>query len=308
MSHRPLLRRVLRGTLILVVLAVSLLPHPPQGPPGPPVGLGGAPGAAPLPGAPVPGDSRFLVLGLTQDRLRTDTVMVVQYDEAHRQVRILGVPRDIGIRLPRIGTTKLAHAYSTGGVGRARAAVMALLGIPIAHYVVFSLPALRRLVDLIGGVPITVEKRMVYTDRQQGLFINLQPGPQVLDGAKAEQYLRFRNDPEGDIGRIRRQQHFLRAALAAVHRPAVWVRLPYIAETARQQVETDLTKTQILLWIRRAEGLTPEAVSAHTIEGRPVVRWDDLARMRLDFWQPDPEDLRAKVRWLVTGTPPLTKP
>jgi LCP family protein required for cell wall assembly len=315
-SRHPTAQRALRSLAVLVLLSLFVLPRPASGPtPAPQAAAGGAGrGAAPAPSqaarAPVPrGDARFLIVGLTQDRRRTDTIMVVQWDDARHQARILGVPRDTGVRLAGIGTTKIVHAYATGGVGRARAAVTRLLDIPIAHYFVFSLPAMRHLVDLIGGVPLTVEKRMVYTDRQQDLFINLYPGPQVLNGARAEQYLRFRNDPEGDIGRIRRQQHFLRAALAAVRRPAVWVRLPQIAEAARAEVETDLTNSQILGWMRRVQGLSPDAISAYTIEGRPVVRWDDLARMRLDFWLPDPDDLRAKVRWLLTGAvPPPTKP
>lgn len=315
MSRHPTAQRALRGLAVLVLLSLCVLPRPASGPPAHQAAAGGGGrGAAPARSeavrAPAPrGDARFLVVGLTQDRHRTDTIMVVQWDDARHQARILGVPRDIGVRLAGIGTTKVVHAYATGGVGRARAAVTQLLDIPIAHYFVFSLPAMRHLVDLIGGVPLTVEKRMVYADRQQELFINLSPGPQVLNGARAEQYLRFRNDPEGDIGRIRRQQHFLRAALAAIRRPGVWVRLPRIAETARAEVDTDLTNSQILGWMRRVEGLSPDAISAYTIEGRPVVRWDDLARMRLDFWQPDPDDLRAKVRWLLTGAvPPLTKP
>jgi len=259
--------------------------------------------------APIPrGDARFLVVGLTQDRQRTDTVEVVQWDDAHHRVRILGVPRDINISLPGFHTTKLDHAFATGGIGRSRAAVVRLLNVPIAHYVVFTLPAMRQIVDLIGGVPITVEKRMVYTDREQGLYINLQPGPQMLDGAHAEQYLRFRNDPEGDIGRIRRQQHFLRAALAQIHTPGVLVRLPQIMEAAHNDIQTDLTSSEMLGWLRRVQPLTPEEVTAESINGRPVVLYDDLARMRLDFWEPDPTDLRAKVRWLATGVPPVTKP
>jgi LCP family protein required for cell wall assembly len=267
-----------------------------------------APATPPLP--PVPrGDNRFLVVGLTQDRHRTDSIMVIQWDDLHHAARILGVPRDIRVNLQGIGNTKLAHAYATGSIGRARAAVVKLLNIPIAHYVVFSLPGMRHLVDLIGGVPLTVEKRMVYSDRGQGLFINLQPGPQVLDGAHAEQYLRFRNDPEGDIGRIRRQQHFVRAALTAVHQPAIWMRLPQIIDAARADVDTDLTTGQMLGWVRRVQGVTPDAIGAYSIEGRPAFEWDDLARMKLDFWEADPDDLRAKVRWLISGvTPPLTKP
>jgi polyisoprenyl-teichoic acid--peptidoglycan teichoic acid transferase len=307
----PTKNRVLRGLIVLALLSLLAIPATPPRP----SPSASAPEFLPFgrPAEPVPsvprGNDRFLILGLTQDRLRDDTIMVTQWDKAHHQARILGVPRDIEIILPGIGGTKLAHAYETGGIGRARAAVVGLLNIPIAHYVVFSLPAMRRIVDLIGGVPITVDKRMVYTDRRQGLFINLRPGPQVLDGAHAEQYLRFRNDPEGDIGRIRRQQEFVRAALLAVHRPKVWIRIPQIIETARAEVETDLTASDILGWVRRVDGLPPDAVSSYSIEGRPAFLWDNLARMKLDFWLADTEDLRAKVRWLITGVlPPITGP
>lgn len=252
-------------------------------------------------------DNRFLIIGLTQDQARDDTVMVVQWDEGRHQARILGVPRDVAITLPGIGTTKLAHAYATGGIKRALAAVVDFLNIPITHHVVFSLPAMRDIVDVLGGVPITVEKRMVYTDRDQSLAIDLRPGLQVLDGVHAEQYLRFRNDPDGDIGRIRRQQRFLRAVLAAARRPSVWVRLPRIIITARAEVQTDLNTFQILGWIGQINGLSPNETVAYTVGGQPGILWDDLAQMNLDFWLADEDDLHAKVRWLVTGAP-LTSP
>lgn len=301
-------RRVWRGLSVLAILSVLWLPFAPAGPR--PAGRAKPPGHAQTapPGIPR-GDDRFLIVGLTQDLHRTDTIMVTQWDDAHHQARILGVPRDIRIILPGVGGTKLVHAYATGGIGRVRAAVSRLLDIPIAHYIVFSLPAMRDLVDLIGGVPLTVEKTMVYRDVEQGLFINLHPGPQVLDGAHAEQYLRFRSDPDGDIGRIRRQQRFFRAALGVVHHPAIWIRLPQIVGAFRDEVDTDLTNSQILSWVRRADKLTPDGVSAYTIEGQSAVLWDDLERMNLDFWVVETDDLRAKVRWLVNGVlPPITQP
>jgi len=255
------------------------------------------------------GDARFLIVGLTQDENRTDTIMVAQWDDKNHKVRILSLPRDTGVNIAGIGITKIVHAYATGGIGRTRVAVAKELGAPIPHYFIFSLPAMRHLVDLIGGVPATVEKRMIYTDRKQGLFIDLWPGPQTLDGVHAEQYLRFRHDNEGDIGRIRRQQQFLGAALTAVRRPQVWVRLPRIVLAARAEVGTDLTGSQLLDWVRRVQGLTPESISANTVAGRSVRQWDALARMSLDFWEPDPADYRAKVRWLLTGEPlPMPEP
>lgn len=254
-------------------------------------------------------DARFLIVGLTQDENRTDTIMVVQWDDRRGQARILGVPRDIGVPITGVGTTKIVHAYATGGIGRTRIAVGRELGIAIPHYFVFSLPALRHLVDLIGGVPLTVEKRMTYVDNKQGLNIDLYPGPQVLDGAHAEQYVRFRADRDSDIGRIGRQQHFLRATLSAVRQPQVWVRLPQIIAIARSEVATDLTSSQMLEWVRRVEGLTPDAISAYAITGHNVKQYDALMRMTLDFWDPNMDDLHAKVHWLLTGEiPPTVEP
>jgi len=151
---------------------------------------------------------------------------------------------------------------------------------------------------------------MLYHDTEQGLFIDLQPGSQVLDGERAEQYLRFRNDPDGDIGRIRRQQLFLRAAMQTVHRPGVWIRLPQIIGTARSELGTDLTSEQLLGWVHEIDHLAPDAVSAQTIDGHPATQDDALMKMPLSFWIVDPDDLRAKVRWLLTGVlpPPLPKP
>ena len=291
-----------RVAAVIVLLAVLFIPWIPPSPstqaPVPPL----QPTAIPR------GDARFLVVGLTQDKLRTDTIEVIHWDDAHHKVRILGIPRDINVALPGISNTKLVHAYSTGGIGRARAATVRLLNVPIAHYVVFSLPAMRHLVDLIGGVPITVEKRMVYTDRLQGLFINLYPGYQLLDGAHAEQYLRFRHDKDGDIGRIRRQQLFLRAAVAQTHKPSVMMHMPEIIQTARADVETDLTASQVLGWLQRVQPLKPEQISTESIDGHPATLYDALARQRLDFWVPDSNDLHAKVRWLLTGVLPDPKP
>src|SRR3989442_14173074 len=105
-------------------------------------------------------DARFLIVGLTQDENRTDTIMVVQWDDRHGKARILGVPRDIGVPIPGVGTTKIVHAYASGGIGRTRLAVARALGVAIPHYFVFSLPALRHIVDLIGGGPLTVPRPM----------------------------------------------------------------------------------------------------------------------------------------------------
>jgi hypothetical protein len=61
--------------------------------------------------------------------------------------------------------------------------------------------------------------------------------------------------------------------------------------------------------LRRLEGLSPDALSAYTITGQNVRQWDALERMTLDFWDPNPDDMRAKIHWLLTGEiPPTPEP
>ena len=106
-----------------------------------------------------------------------------------------------------MGEAKLNAAYAWGGPDLATRTVSDLLGLPVAHYVKVNLAGFRRLVDLIGGVPMYIEAPMRYVDPDDNLVIDLQPGHQVLDGDRAEQYVRFRSDAAGDdLSRIRRQQ------------------------------------------------------------------------------------------------------
>jgi hypothetical protein len=87
------------------------------------------------------------------------------------------------------------------------------------------------------------------------------------------------------------------------------MRLPQIIGAARADLGTDLTSEQLLGWAHEIDHLAQDAVTAQTIEGHPAVLFDAIMRMRLDFWVPDGEDLRAKVRWLLTGVlPPAPKP
>ena len=86
------------------------------------------------------------------------------------------------------------------------------LGIRINNYVMIDFKGFKGLVDAIGGVDIEVEKPMSYYDEWDGFTIDLAPGMQHMDGDKAIQYVRYR-DEEGDIGRIRRQQKFFKSRL-----------------------------------------------------------------------------------------------
>jgi anionic cell wall polymer biosynthesis LytR-Cps2A-Psr (LCP) family protein len=85
------------------------------------------------------------------------------------------------------------------------------LGKKFPYYVVMDFKGMERLVDALGGVPIKVKQAMKYTDNAGGLHIDIRPGQQTLSGSKAIQFVRYRADGRGDVGRITRQQQFLAA-------------------------------------------------------------------------------------------------
>ena len=183
-----------------------------------------------------------LMMGVDErpgDPGRSDTMLLVRVGGG--PIRVLSLPRDTRVMLEGVGEAKLNAAYAWGGPELAMRTVSDLLGLPVEYYVKVNLAGFRKLVDLIGGVPMHIEAPMRYVDPYENLAIDLQPGHQVLDGRRAEQYVRFRNDAAGDdLSRIRRQQQFLQAAARRALQPANLPRLPALLRTAAEHVETNL--------------------------------------------------------------------
>jgi len=103
------------------------------------------------------------------------------------------------------------------GIGFTVRQVEDLLGVRIPYYMVVELSAFRIIVDGIGGVEFDVPFRMGYTDPYQDLYIDLQPGVQLLNGRQAEWLVRYRTSGDGsnpwytDLNRAQTQQEFIRA-------------------------------------------------------------------------------------------------
>lgn len=207
-----------------------------------------APAANPFGRNPV----NILLIGTDADPHagRTDTIIVLTVDLETSRLAALSIPRDTRVELPGHGVQKINAAYPLGGAGAVAQVVADLVREPIDQIARIDLAGFERVVDSVGGVELEVDKRMRYTDRAQGLRINLRPGRQTLNGHEAMQYVRFRKDAEGDLGRIRRQQKFLRALAASVTRPRNLRRLPGTVVEVLRHLETSLSPVQIVALAR----------------------------------------------------------
>ena len=174
---------------------------------------------------------------------RSDTLMVASLDSEQDTVSLLSIPRDTRVKIKRHGYDKINAAYAYGGEELSQNTVESLLGIDINHYVIVNTHSFVDLIDALGGIDIEVEDRMQYEDPWDddgGLVIDLKPGMQHMDGKTAVTYVRYR-DAEGDAGRVRRQQRFMRACLDKLTDPSIVMKLPDVLNEARKVVKTDLS-------------------------------------------------------------------
>lgn len=172
-----------------------------------------------------------LLLGINGNL--TDTIMVASFDFKAKHVDLISIPRDTYYFRPQYanspGFLKINSVYEGTKEPLEIATVVSeiLLGMPINSYVIVDYKGIEKIVDTMGGVPMDIPFHLKYNDPTDTppLHIDIPAGKQVLDGKHAVQFLRYRHGyTEGDIGRIKAQQTFMRSAF-------------------KQMLSTDLPKT-----------------------------------------------------------------
>ena len=233
------------------------------------------------------GKVNALIVGVDKGGNLTDTIMVASYDMDKNEVNILSVPRDtrmyVGSRYQKINS---AHSISKNGkkkgINGTIEAVTRLTAIPINYYVEFTFDAFRETIDALGGVEFNVPQNMNYDDPAQDLHIHLKQGLQILDGEKAEQFVRFRRYPRGDIDRVAAQQAFVKAVAEQKLNASIIGKLPELFKTLQKNFVTNITIADITKYIINLADLTSENVHMHSVPG--VSNGTDYGS---SYWIPD---------------------
>lgn len=256
-----------------------------------------------------------LLLGIDErpsDPGRTDTMILASINPAKKQVALISLPRDTRVRIPgRRGYDRLNAAHAYGGPELAMAAVSEFLGIPVDYYVRINFDGFEKLIDILGGVEIDVEQRMKYDDYAGNLHIDLYPGRQVLNGADALAYVRFRSDGLGDIalidpakgeygGRIIRQQKFINALIQKAAQPATIGKLPSLIAQLQDCITTNLPVSKMLSLAFSLRDLDSESVVTAVIPGVG----DSINGVA--YWVPNEDATRVMVDRLIRGLEPVT--
>lgn len=216
---------------------------------------------------------------------RSDTIMIIRIDPSSKQAAILSFPRDLWVDIA--GTTRqnrINSAFQSTDPNRLVATIRENFEIPIDHYVNINFCAFKEIVTAVDGVkvPFAYPTR----DRKTGFSV-ITPGCINFDGDTALAYVRSRSgyrffdptsqqwldDPTGDLGRIKRQQDFLRRSMQrALDKGSNSLSVANnLLNAALKNVITDdeLTPRGMLTLAQAMRDLNTQSIATYTIDSNP---------------------------------------
>lgn len=206
------------------------------------------------------GRTNVLVLGVGDEghsgKGLSDTMMLMIMDDTLGRVAQVSIPRDLQVNIPDYGIAKVNAAHAFGGPALAKTVVGETLGTSVPYYVRTNFTGLKSIVDVAGGLDITVKERLYDSqypcddDQYKVCGLAIEPGKQHMDGSRVLQYVRCRKGTCGnDFGRSARQQEVLNLLKDKIVAPSMLlnpVKLMALATAMRQFVETDMGAVQLL--------------------------------------------------------------
>ncbi|MCL1792686.1 MAG: LCP family protein [Oscillospiraceae bacterium] len=260
----------------------------------------GEPGESPAP-PPIDlsGDCyTFLIIGQDEAGGNTDTMMLAMFNVKENTISILNIPRDTYVstknfsgRINAVYASGRSNAIKNGvprgeeaskeGIKYLCAMIKYTFGVEVQKYALMDLAGFKVLVEKIEGVYCDVPFRMKYTDPYQNLYIDLQPGYQLLNGDKAEQLIRFRHGDDGypgygrtingvfypseDIGRIQTQQRFIAALMKKMLSKIDVNTITALFEVAENYMDTNISLADAGWFAAKLASVKLENIRTHTV-------------------------------------------
>ena len=207
---------------------------------------------------------------------RSDTMLLLRFVDG--EAKMMSIPRDLYVPIAETGSSSKINAAYNGGPRRLVLTIQQSLGVPIHHYMEVDFVSFAKLVDALGGVTIDVPHQAF--DANSGLDLPTA-GPNELDGPQALAFVRSRHyveiidgvqrpDPTADLGRVQRQQQFLKAVFGKLGESKNPFTLAKAANatTGGLRIDDTLGLTDAIRFAWRLRSLDPVPVVLPTEFGR----------------------------------------
>ena len=244
------------------------------------------------------GYTNVLILGLDDGAdaadyggQNADTILLMSFANDTGRTRFITIPRDTWVTMPDGQGTRLGTLYNVGGASMMVREISSLLGVSIHQYITLDMATFSELIDIMEGIDLYVESDMDYEDPVSGLSIHLKQGYQHMDGQTAQEYLRYRDPELGDVGRVQRQQKFLKALYDKLLQLGTVPKLPAIADMFQHRMKTSaeiFDSAHLANVLRRLSSEAPQTIM---LPGNYAANDDSI-------WVPDQAAIQERIKEL----------
>ena len=225
---------------------------------------------------------------------RSDTIMVMRVDPVSRRAAVLSFPRDLWLPIHGKGKGRINSAYIKDDPTLLAQTIYDNFGVQVDHYIQVDFCAFKRIVEAVDGVTVPFATRIL--DKNVGL--DVAAGCHTFGGDEALAYVRSRHlrwvdengktheDQASDLGRISRQQDFLRRTLQAALNKGVFD--PKVASALITSLQTDIvterafTVNDMLKFAGVLRDVEPSGIRTYQIEtSRLIVSGNDVLEPKI---------------------------
>ncbi len=184
-----------------------------------------------------------------EDKVQSVQSIIVVKFSTKNGVKILQAPIELGIMFPGERSPKtLSSGYEIGGVALITDIITEVLGLEKEipkRYVVINSDAIRRIIDSLGGIEISLQEAMRINHKTETKFQTYFAGKHFLDGAKVEEIFLYLENSHDGVGRRKRVAILLEGLFKELRAHNKIKKSSMLVKKLLEEVETDMNKEEL---------------------------------------------------------------
>ena len=245
----------------------------------------------------------------------TDSLMIASMNTKDKSVKLTSIMRDLYVEIPGHDNNKINATYALGGMDLLYQTISRDFGIDIDGFVKVNFEAFEKIVDLVGGVDVTLTSKEAYYLNTTNYisnpaYRNVHEGTQLMNGNQALGYCRVRKVSTGtennDFGRTQRQRAVLNSIFDKVKDMDVFSLVGLMDKFLTQvDIDTDITNSEFNNYLQLGVSLKLKELENYRIpsDGNYGSQRVQIGKYNVDVLVPtDWEATRAEIHEFIYGS------